>query len=148
MRGRGRSPRSAIRTVRRCGRRAGATDRTCRSRSRSRSGATPRAFRPYPAGSSCVLREGLEDGFPLAAHRSAERELVDDPADSQPEIPDDDDVIRVEMADEIEAFEKAPDGCRAECEAARPERLPNHQHADIFVLLLHQIAADGGKEPD
>ena len=51
------------------------------------------------------------------------------------------------MADEVEIFEEAPDRREAEREAARPERLADHQHAHIFVLLLDQIAAHRAKMP-
>ncbi|MEI9928255.1 MAG: hypothetical protein WDN44_11890 [Sphingomonas sp.] len=52
------------------------------------------------------------------------------------------------MGDELEAFEKSPDGRDAEREAACPQGLTDHQRADIFVLLLDQIGADRDEDAD
>ena len=86
--------------------------------------------------------------FSISSRRRAERQLVDARAEAQAAEPQDRDIISVDVADEVEAFEEAPDRRDAEREAARPQRLPDHQHADIFVLLLDQIAADRGEDAD
>src|SRR4051794_12954599 len=52
------------------------------------------------------------------------------------------------MANEIEAVEKAPNRCKAEGKATRPQDLPDHQHPDELVLFFDQIAADRYEDAD
>ena len=52
------------------------------------------------------------------------------------------------MADEPEVIEKSPYGRDAQREAAGPEDLADHQHADVLVLLLDQVPTEGCENAD
>src|SRR5579864_6956763 len=120
--GRRKSPRSALRTTRRCERQAAARDHICRSRSRLRSAARLRAARRDPAGSNCARRAKCEGDFPSTA-AIAKSELVDDSAKAEASEPDHEQPIAVSVADQPEVVEESPHGREAEREAARPEDL-------------------------
>src|SRR4029079_11202802 len=102
-----------------------------------------------PAGSSCARRGAGGGGFPSAARPGvAKAELVGEAAEAETEEPAHRDPIAIDVPDQAEAFEKAPDRPHAEREPARPQRLTDHQHADKFVLLFDEVAADGDEHAD
>ena len=55
--------------------------------------------------------------------------------------------VTIGSTDESEIAEETPHGRDAQGERARKQALTHHQHPDVFILLLDQIAADGGKDP-
>src|SRR4030095_661434 len=76
----------------------------------------------------------------------ADGQFIDDSAEAEAEKPGNDDVIAIDMTDQIEVLQESPDSSHAESKSARPKGLPDHQHADIFILLFHQVATDRGED--